>query len=125
MQEMPIRSYAFIGDAVYEVFAREKTVKITTDPAKLHKANSSIVNAAFHADILEFIRDFLNETEADIVRRARNLSVTTARRTNQKIHRLSTAFEALVGYLYLNNPERLKELNKYLEPFIEERLSNF
>ena len=34
-------------------------------------------------------------------RRGRNLAVTTAKRINHKIHRIATAFEALLGYLYL------------------------
>ena len=123
MTKLSIRSYAYIGDAVYEVFAREKTILITQSPKKLHKATSSIVNAHFHAELLDFVKDFLTEDEKDLTRRARNLSVTTARRTNQSVHRLSTAFEALVGYLYLNNRERLKELYNYIEPLIDEELS--
>lgn len=123
MGELSIRSYAYIGDAVYEIFAREKTILLTQQPKKLHKATSSIVNAQFHADLLEQIEDFLNEDEAEVVRRARNLSVTTARRTNHTLHRLSTAFEALIGYLYLHNKERLNSLYVHIEPLIEEKLS--
>lgn len=119
MTELSIRSYAYIGDAVYELFAREKTILITENPKKLHKATSSIVNAEFHAQLLEFVKDFLNEEEQEIVRRARNLSVTTAKRTNQAVHRLSTAFEALVGYLYLNDKERLQALFNYIEPELD------
>lgn len=120
--ELPVRSYAYIGDAVYEVFIREKTVLITSNPAELHKITSSVVKAEFHAEILEKIQDFTNEEEKEIVRRARNLSVTTARRTNQTLHRLSTAFEALIGYLYLNDKNRLKALFDFLEPLIDEKL---
>ena len=69
------------------------------------------------------MQDFLTDEEKEFVRRARNLSVTTARRTNQAVHRLSTAFEALVGYLYLKDRERLTALYKYIEPVIDEKLS--
>jgi len=51
------------------------------------------------------------------------MPVTTARRVNQKLHRLSTAFEALIGYLYLNNRERLNAVYLLIEPFVEEKLS--
>jgi len=122
MQELAIRSYAYIGDAVYEVFVREKTIFYTENPAKLHKTTSSLVNAEFHAGLLEKIQDFVSEDEKEILRRARNLSVTTSRRTNQTLHRLSTAFEALVGYLHLNDKPRLQELFEFIEPFIDERL---
>jgi len=121
--ELPIRSYAYIGDAVYEVFVREKTVFLVTKPDKLHNITSSVVKAEFHAELLEKIQDFLNEEEKEIVRRARNLSVTTARRTNQVLHRLSTAFEALVGYLYLHDKNRLKALFEFIEPLIDEKLA--
>ena len=120
--ELPIRSYAYIGDAVYEVFVREKTIFLTSKPDKLHNITSSVVKAEFHAELLEKIQDFLNEEEKEIVRRARNLSVTTARRTNQVLHRLSTAFEAIVGYLYLHDKNRLKALFEFIEPLIDEKL---
>lgn len=120
--DLSIRSYAYIGDAVYEIYTREKTVFLTSNPDKLHKITICIVNAQFQTNLLEKIQDFLTEEEKDIVRRARNLAVTTAKRSNHAIHRLSTAFEALIGYLYLNNPERLKDLYKYIDPLISEEL---
>jgi len=123
MTEYSIRSYAHLGDAVYEVWAREKTINLTSRPEKLHKMTIAIVNAEFHAQILEKIEEYLDATEKDIVRRARNMPVTTARRVNQKLHRLSTAFEALIGYLYLNNRERLNAVYLLIEPFVEEKLS--
>ncbi len=124
MNELSVRSYAYMGDAVYEVFAREKTVLITQNPKKLHKATSSIVNAEFHAELLEAITDFLTEEESELVRRARNLSVTSARRVNHTVHRLSTAFEALIGYLYLNDKERLRILYDKIDPLIVKKLSD-
>ncbi len=122
MKKLSTRSYAYIGDAVYEVFARQKTLSITENPKKLHKATSSIVNAEFHSELLHFIEEILTNDEKDIVRSARNLSVTTARRTNHSIHRLSTAFEALIGYLYINDKNRLLELYRRIEPVIDEKL---
>lgn len=122
MKELSIRSYAYVGDAVYEIFAREKTVLITENPKKLHKITSSIVNADFQAELLDFLSDFLSMHENEIVRRARNLSVTTARRINQSTHRLSTAFEALVGFLYLKDRQRLEEVFNKINPLITEKL---
>ncbi len=121
-KELSIRSYAYIGDAVYEIFAREKTVELTENPKKLHSATSSIVNAEFHADLLNALDDFFTEKEKEIVRRARNLPVTTARRSNHTYHRLSTAFEAVVGYLYLTDRERLSQLYAQITPIIDEKL---
>lgn len=119
MDTLSVRSYAYIGDAVYEVFIREKIIYITSKPEEMHKITSSLVNAEFHAELLEKIEDFLNIDEKEIVRRARNLSVTTKRRTNQTLHRLSTAFEALIGFLYIHDKNRLKALFDFIEPLIE------
>ena len=124
IKDIPIRSYAHVGDAVYEVFIREKTILCTAKADKLHKLTISLVNAQFQADLLEKIEDFVNEDEKEILRRARNLQVTTARRTNHTIHRLSTAFEALIGYLYLHNKERLDELFRCISPVIENCIEN-
>ena len=43
-----------------------------------------------------------------MVRRARNVKVSPARRAEQSAYRRSTAFEALIGYLYLTDLERLR-----------------
>jgi ribonuclease III family protein len=123
MLDLPLRSYAHIGDAVYELFIREKTVFLASKIEKLHKITISLVNAGFQADLLGYIQDLLTEEEKEIVRRARNLPVTTARRANHTTYRLSTALEALIGYLYLNKPERLKELYNYITPFIDQELA--
>jgi ribonuclease III family protein len=123
MKELSVRSYAYIGDAVYEIFAREKTVSITENPKKLHRITSSIVNAEFHAELLGFLEDFFTDEEKEIVRRARNLPVTTARRVNHTVHRLSTALEAVIGYLYLNDRDRLSLLYTHISPFIDEKLN--
>lgn len=122
-ENISIRSYAYIGDAVYELFIREKTVFITPNADELHKITSSVVKADFHAGLLEKIRDFTTDEEKEIIRRAGNLSVTTKKRKNQKMHRLSTAFEALVGYLYFHDKDRLKELFDFIESFIDTEIN--
>lgn len=122
-ENLSIRSYAHIGDAVYELYVREKVVFLTSKPEILHKISVSLVNAEFQADLLDKITDILNDQEKDIARRARNLSVTTSRRVNQALHRKSTAFEALIGYLYLNNKDRLEEIYQFMDTFIIEKLN--
>jgi ribonuclease-3 family protein len=121
--DLSVRSYAHIGDAVYELYVREKVVFLTSKPEKLHRITVSLVNAEYQAFLLDKIHCILSEQEKDIVRRARNLPVTTARRVNQKLHRLSTAFEAIIGYLYLNDKDRLDEVFKYIDTFILEKLA--
>ena len=105
-----IRNLAHLGDSVYELFIREYTITQTQNIQKLHKLTVSYVNAEFQADLLEKIEPVLSEKEADIVRRGRNLAVTTSKRINHKTHRIATAFEALLGYLYLYDKERLEKI---------------
>ena len=116
--DVGLRNLAHLGDSVYELFIREYTVLQTQNIKKLHQLTVSYVNAEFQAELLANIEPELNEKELDIIRRARNLPTTTARRVNHKLHRLATAFEALLGYLYLYDKERLDKILKLIKPYI-------
>ena len=71
----------------------------------------SRVNSREQARLLLVLKPLLSEAEADIVRRARNLKPTSFRRNvEQSVLRQATAFEALIGYLYLTDEDRLQEL---------------
>ena len=52
----------------------------------------------------------LSDAEADVVRRGRNATSKSPRRLSAKIYRQATAFETLVGYLYITDQTRLQEL---------------
>lgn len=114
MQELSMRNYAHIGDAVWELFVREYTVYKTQNSKQLHNMTTERVKAGFQAKYLDLIQDELTEVEHEIARRARNASIPVARRNNQSEYRLSTAFEALLGFWYLNDKERL---NYFFEKF--------
>ena len=105
-----IRNLAHLGDSVYELFIREYTITQTQNIKNLHKLTVSFVNAEFQADLLEKIEPQLTAKEQDIIRRGRNLAVTTSKRINHKMHRIATAFEALLGFLYLYDKTRLEEI---------------
>lgn len=108
--DVSLRNLAHLGDSVYELFIREYTIGQTQNIKKLHKLTVSYVNAEFQAQLLEKLESELNEKELDIIRRGRNIAVTTTKRINHKLHRIATALEALLGYLYLNDKDRLKEI---------------
>lgn len=118
-KDINIRNLAHLGDSVYELFIREYTIFQTQNIKKLHKLTVSFVNAEFQANLLEKLETILTEKEMDIVRRGRNLAVTTAKRINHKTHRIATAFEALLGFLYLNDKKRLTEILEFLKQEIE------
>lgn len=117
-QDFHLRNIAHLGDAVYELFIREITIKMTHDTQKLHKMTTSFVRAEFQAKLLQDLSEYLTVEESDIVRRARNIHTATRKRANQSEYRQSTAFEALIGWLYLHNKDRLSELFLLIKPSI-------
>lgn len=111
--------WAYVGDSVYEMFIRTNLVNNSNaKPHKLHLEAIKYVKAKAQAQILEKIYDSLTEKEKEIVRRGRNTeNHHVAKNADVAEYSYSTAFEALIGYLYLTfQDERLKEiLNMCLE----------
>jgi ribonuclease-3 family protein len=104
---------AFLGDAVYELLVREALVKEGNRPVnKLHTLSVERVRAAFQAEAAERLADTFTEEEADIFRRGRNAGgVHVPKSSSPAEYRRATGFEAVFGYLYLqNNRERIREL---------------
>ena len=107
MEEMNLRNYAYIGDAVWELFIREKTVKMTNNSKQLHKITTDKVKMGYQAELLHSMEDKLTAAEKELARRARNLPIPIGRRANQTEYRQATAFEALIGWWYYQDKERL------------------
>jgi ribonuclease III family protein len=110
---------AYMGDAVYETYVRQLLLKTgRIKPNQLHRTATKYVSAKSQAAILKELvnQDFLSEEEMSIVRRGRNAkSGTIPKNTDVQTYRHSTAFEALVGYLFLqNNKTRLEEILEYV-----------
>ena len=105
--------WAYVGDAVYELYIRTQLInKSNAKPHKLHMESIKYVKAKAQADILKKLQDILTEEEKDIVRRGRNTeNHHVAKNANVADYAQSTAFEALIGYLYLSKKDdRLKEI---------------
>ncbi len=119
MQELNIKNYAHIGDAVYEVFIRERTILLTSNLQRLHKFTIQFVNAAFQTELLEKITPSLTESELELARRARNIPTSSARRINKALHSTATSLEVVLGYNYIHNKERFQELCSLMESFID------
>ena len=106
-------TWAYVGDAVYELFIRTHLVNNTKlKPHKLHIESIKYVKAKAQANILKELMDKLSEEEKEIVRRARNAeNHHLPKNANPEDYMYSTAFEGLIGYLYLSKKdERLKEI---------------
>ena len=103
--------WAYVGDCVYEVFIRMNLVNNSNaKPHVLHKESIKYVKAKAQAEILEKIKPILTEKELEIVRRGRNVqNHHVAKNAEVADYAQSTAFEALIGYLYMTKQdERLK-----------------
>ena len=110
---MPPLVWAYVGDAVYELYVRTNLVNNTKlNPHKLHVEAIKYVKAQAQAKILEKITEILTEEEKDIVRRGRNAqNHHLPKNANLDEYSHATAFEALIGYLYLTKQdERLGEI---------------
>lgn len=109
-------TWAYIGDAVFELYIRNKLINETNlKPHKLHIEAIKYVKAKSQAEKLSEIYETLTEQEKDIVRRGRNTqNHHLPKNSNVQEYMYATAFEALIGYLYLTKQNtRLKEiLNK-------------
>ena len=105
--------WAYVGDSVFELYVRTKLINNSNaKPHKLHIESIKYVKAKSQADILKRITDKLTDEERDVVRRGRNTeNHHVAKNSNVADYSQSTAFEALIGYLYLTKQdERLEEI---------------
>ena len=111
-------TWAYIGDCVYELYVRQELInKTNLKPHKLHIEAINYVKASKQAKILKGIMDKLTEEEQDVVRRGRNSeNHHLPKNASVEDYMYSTAFEALIGYLYLSRQdERLKEILGLIE----------
>ena len=104
---------AFIGDAVYTLYVREKLVFQKDEKGnELNKKTSAVVKATAQSEFVLKILPFLTAEESAIFRRGRNAKKTTqAKSASVMEYNNSTGFEALIGYLYVTgNLERINYL---------------
>ena len=108
-------TWAYIGDNVYELFIRTYLINTTKlKPHELHIEAIKYVKAEAQAKILEEIKDNLTPEELDIVRRGRNAeNHHVPKNVSVQTYMYATAFESLIGYLYLiKEDDRLYDILK-------------
>lgn len=118
MEHVDIRRYsplalAYIGDGIYDLIIRSIVVgKGNTHANELHKQTSSLVKAQAQSQMIEVLKPQLTEKEMAVYKRGRNAkSPTMAKNATMSDYRRATGFEALMGYLYLQDQfERMLEL---------------
>lgn len=115
---MSMYQLSFLGDAVFELMVREYAIsKNKVKLNDLQQFTLGFVTAKRQAFFLEKLEEnsFLSEEETDIVRRGRNIKTHKSPKNCDMItYKRSTAFEVLIGYLYINDKNRLKEVFNYI-----------
>ena len=111
---------AFVGDVVFSFYLKTKVLNLTKLKVNALNANTSkLVNAHSQREMLFKLMPILTEQEAQIVKRARNTNIhTKAKNYSIEEYRHATAFEALIGDLYLTR--RYERLNEILKLAVEQ-----
>jgi len=126
-ESLNVLSLAYMGDAVWEQFVRARVISNIPDANHadyLHKSGVKYVNANAQAKAVKALinRELLSEEEVLLVKRARNHKTATKSKNADAItYKWATAFEALLGFMYLSkNTKRLNEIMKASADVIEE-----
>lgn len=108
---------AFIGDAVFELFVRERLVCMGNRPVNdLHREAVKQVCSSAQAQFAKNLLPILTPEETEILRHGRNAHTNHVPKNSAVAdYHAATAFETLFGYLYLNGElDRLKELFDFI-----------
>ncbi|AMF86169.1 TPA: Mini-ribonuclease 3 [Streptococcus mutans] len=108
---------AFEGDAIYSTYIRKHLIfQGLTKPNQLHRKTTRYVSAKAQAMLITKMLEaqLLSEKEEDIYRRGRNAnSHTKAKNTDVVTYKMSTGFEAVMGYLHMT--EQIKRLEELID----------
>lgn len=109
-QQLPAASLAYVGDAIYELYVRAYYLIPLRRLRDYHRSVVAQVRAEQQAHHLRSLLSQLTEIEQGVVRRGRNAASGGPKRVDPEVYKQASSFEALIGYLYLTNPERLSQL---------------
>lgn len=112
-----VLALAYLGDAIYEVYVRKYLIALGIEKVKkLQEEAINFVSAKSQCKYLTRLLDdnFFNDIELEIIYRARNhKGARHPKNTDIVTYKYSTGFEAVIGYLYLeNNIDRIEEIIK-------------
>lgn len=120
---MDALTLAYMGDVYWSFFIRRKLIDTGVHKVQiLNSLASEMVSARWQSRILLEIVDLLNERELKVCKRARNTTSSVPKSCTVEEYRESTAFEGLLGYLYLSGQEKRLEfiLHRSLKFLAEE-----
>lgn len=102
---------AYIGDVVFSMYVRLRLLPTSKQVRVIHDLGSKMVSAKCQCKAMESVEGELSEKEQVVFRRGRNAKSTVPKSASVYEYRMATAFEALLGYLFLEDQEtRLEEV---------------
>lgn len=123
IKQKDIREYssldlAYLGDAIWELKVREYFLPYGYNIQKLNRVVKSKVNAKVQSIFFKELFDELDEKYKLIGKRAKNSNIKTFPSSCTVMeYREATAFEAIIGAMYLNKEQ--EKINKILKKIIE------
>lgn len=102
---------AYVGDVVFSMYVRLRLLPTSKQVRVIHDLGSKMVSAKCQCKAMESVEGELFEKEQVVFRRGRNAKSTVPKSASVYEYRMATAFEALLGYLFLEDQEaRLEEV---------------
>ena len=108
LNNMNTAALAYMGDAVYEEYVRRHLLDggARRVDRMQRLAAGNYVSAKVQSEIIQKLMDEMGEEERQRIKRWRNYKPKSKPKNTDTItYQWATAFEALVGYLYLNEDE--------------------
>lgn len=115
LQQISPVSFAYIGDAVYELYIRTNFLLPPKKISDYHHKVVEKVRAETQAAYLQNLYPLLTEIEQNWVRRGRNSVNKSPRRLSLQTYQQATGLETLLGYLYICDRQRLEYLLSQLK----------
>lgn len=115
IKEMSSNSLSFIGDGVYTLKVREYFINKNHQSSKelqrlCNKYNSAKGQMKVYLKLKD--KSFFNDEEYNIFKRGRNHITHIPKNGDLDSYSIASGLEAVVGYLYLTDKNRLEELFK-------------
>uniref|UniRef100_A0A1D1YXJ9 Mini-ribonuclease 3 n=1 Tax=Anthurium amnicola TaxID=1678845 RepID=A0A1D1YXJ9_9ARAE len=112
-------SLAYLGDCIYELYARRHFLFPPKSIDVYNEHVMAIVRCEAQDALLKKLmnEDYLTEEERDVLRWGKNITSSktrTKKRAGVQVYSRASSLETLIGYLYLTDVKRLEDLMRRL-----------
>ena len=114
-QDLNLEKLAFIGDAVFELIVRSKSIcNVGGRIGNLNEVKVKNVCCSAQSELFESIKDILTEEELLIFKRGRNAHIgNVPKNISPSVYHRATGVEVLFGFWYVNgNYDKLETVSQ-------------